>query len=63
MIDKIKSGQEIIGEFLNEIGNIEGVDKDIANTIVKLYREGKLSKTHLTNELASIREDELNGKD
>jgi len=63
MTDRIKSGQEIINEFLDEIVNLEGVNKDIASTIVNLYREGKLSNTYLINELASIREDELNGKD
>ncbi len=59
MTDKIKSGQEILDEFFNEIANIEGVEQDVANIVINLYREGKLTNTNLSNELAKIQEEKL----
>ena len=59
MTDKIKSRQEILDEFFNEIANIEGVEQDVANIVINLYREGKLTNTNLSNELAKIQEERL----
>lgn len=57
MTDRIRSGQEVLDEFFTEIASIEGVDQDVANIVINLYREGKLSDTNLSNELARIREE------
>jgi len=43
MTDQIKSGQEILDEFFSQLIDIEGVDQDVAKTIIKLYQEGKLT--------------------
>lgn len=59
MTDKIKSGQEILDEFFNEIANIEDVEQDVANIVVNLYRDGKLTNTNLSNELTRIQEEKL----
>ena len=59
MTEKIKSGQEILDEFFAEIANIEGVDQDVANVVINLYHEGRLTNTNLSNELARIREEKL----
>jgi hypothetical protein len=56
MTDKIKSGQEILEEFFSQIIDIEGVDGDVAETIIKLYQEGKLTNINISNELSRIRE-------
>ena len=56
MTDQIKSGQEILDEFFSQIIDIEGVDQDVAKTIIKLYQEGKLTNTNITNELQKLRE-------
>lgn len=56
MTDQIKSGQEILEEFFSQIINIEGVDGDVAETIIKLYQEGKLTNINISNELSRIRE-------
>jgi len=56
MTEQIKSGQEILDEFFSQIIDIEGVDQDVAKTIIKLYQEGKLTNTNITNELQRLRE-------
>jgi hypothetical protein len=56
MTDKIKSGQEILDNFFSQITSIEGVDKEVANVVLSLYQNGKLTNTNLSNELGKIRE-------
>lgn len=56
MTDKVKSGQEILDDFFSQITSIDGVDQEVANTVLKLYQEGKLTNTNLSNELSKIRE-------
>ncbi|NUO07362.1 MAG: hypothetical protein HUU08_01585 [Candidatus Brocadia sp.] len=56
MTEQIKSGQEILDEFFSQITNINGVDKDVAEAVLKLYKEGKLTNTNLSNELSCIRD-------
>ena len=56
MTDKIKSGQEILDDFFSQITSIDGVDQEVANTVLKLYQEGKLTNTNLSNELSNLRE-------
>lgn len=58
MTDKIKSGQEILDDFFSQITTIEGVDKEIANVVLGLYQNGKLTNTNLSNELSKIRENQ-----
>lgn len=60
MSDQIKSGQEILDGFFAHITNIEGVDQDVAQTVLRLYQEGKLTNTNLSNELDKIREKKEN---
>lgn len=56
MTDQIKSGQEILDEFFSHITDIEGVNQEVADTIIKLYQEGKLTNINISNELSRIRE-------
>jgi hypothetical protein len=56
MTDQIKSGKEILDEFFSQIIDIEGVDQDVAETIIKLYQEGRLTNINISNELSRIRE-------
>lgn len=60
MTKQIKSGQEILDEFFSQITNIEGVDQDVAETVLKLYKEDKLTNINLSNELGKIRENKKN---
>ena len=63
MTDQIRSGQEVLEEFFTEIASMDGIDNDVANIVVNLYREEKLSDTNLSNELARIREEKISDKD
>ena len=63
MTDKIRSGQEVLDEFFTEIASMDGVDNDVANIVINLYRDGKLSDTNLSNELARIRGEKTSDKD
>jgi len=56
MTDKTKSGQEILDDFFSQITSIEGVDKEVANVVLKLYQDSKLTNTNLSNELSNLRE-------
>ncbi len=56
MTDEIKSGQEILDDFFSQITDIDGVDQEIANIVLRLYQNGKLTNTNLSNELSNLRE-------
>jgi len=63
MTDRIRSGQEVLDEFFTEIASMDGIDNDVANIVINLYRDGKLSDTNLSNELARIRGEKTSDKD
>lgn len=56
MTNAIKSGQEILQDFFSEITSINGVDKDIALAMQKLFQQDKLTNTNISNELSKLRE-------
>ena len=58
----IKSGKEILDDFFNDILNVPNVDKNLASEIKKMYEEGKLTNTNLSNKLTSLREEKINDK-
>ena len=58
----VKGGKEILDEFFNGILNIPDVDKKLASEIKKLYDEGKLTKTNLSNKLDFLIEEKVNDK-
>lgn len=56
MDNEIKSGKEILDDFFGNVGEIKGVDPQVAAAIKKLYDDGKLTHTNLSNALAALRE-------
>ena len=56
MDNQVKSGKEILEDFFKTIQNIENVDKNLAQSLANLYEQGKLTDTHLKNELQKLRE-------
>jgi len=56
MSSELRSGQEILDDFFSQIMNIDGVDKDVAEAVLKLQKDGKLTNTNLSNVLSSIRD-------
>lgn len=51
----VKSGKEILDEFFRDISSIENIDKTIANMLMELYTDGKLTEKAVINELQKIR--------
>ena len=56
MDNKVKSGKEILDDFFTNISKIKNVDKGLAESLANLYGQGKLSDTHIKNELSNLRE-------
>ena len=60
MIEKVKSGKEILDDFFENIQNIKDVDPEIAKMLAKLYKEGSLTEKAVKNELEKLREGDVN---
>lgn len=62
MYEKVKSGKEILDEFFNNLKKISDVDEKIAELLIQLYNDNKLTQTNISNALLELREDALNDK-
>lgn len=60
METKVKSGKEVLDEFFNDLPNLANVDSAIANSLVELYKNDKLSDTNIKNSLSKLRENNGN---
>ncbi|MBU4275077.1 hypothetical protein KKE19_04690 [Patescibacteria group bacterium] len=56
MGNNVKSGKEILNDFFGNLEKIENVDKGVAETLKKLYQDGKFTDTSITNALQELRE-------
>lgn len=56
MVDKVKTGKEILDDFFNGIGEIQNVDADIAKKLSELYQNNKLTDINVKNELQKLRD-------
>lgn len=59
MDNKVKSGKEILDDFFTDISMIENVDKELAESLSQLYKQGKLSDVNLKNELQKLRDKDV----
>jgi hypothetical protein len=59
MDNKVKSGKEILDDFFTNISMIEKVDKELAESLTSLYKQGKLSDINLKNELQKLRDKDV----
>lgn len=62
MTEQIKSGKELLDDFFGELTHLEGVDPDVAQSVVQLYGDGKLTNVNIANELQRLREVKINDK-
>lgn len=62
MSNKIKSGKEILDEFFSTLQQLDKVDKDIAEILIRLYQQGKLTDINLKNELQTLRDADVRAK-
>ena len=57
-ITKIKSGQEMLDDFFNEIGQIPKINQGLAVALKTLYKDNKFTNTNITNTLSDLRKEE-----
>jgi hypothetical protein len=60
MDKKVKSGKEILDDFFTNVSKIENVDSVLAESLSKLYDQGKLTDTNVKNELQKLRDKNAN---
>ncbi len=56
MDNTVKSGKEILDDFFQNIQNIMNVDIVLAQSLAKLYQDGKLTDKNIINELQKLRQ-------
>ncbi len=62
MSNKIKSGKEILDDFFSTVQQLDKVDKNIAEILMRLYQQGKLTDINLKNELQTLRDTDVRAK-
>jgi len=62
MDNKVKSGKEILEDFFTNISKVENVDTVLAESLITLYQQNKLTDTNLKNELQKLREKQCQPK-
>ena len=55
MSNKVKSGQELLDDFFENIEAIKDVDPKISKMISELYKDGMLTEARIKNELEQLR--------
>lgn len=63
MSRSLKSGRELLDEFFSDIEKLKIPDKEVVESIIKLYKEDKLTSINLSNELYRLKDKKLYGKD
>lgn len=59
MIDKIRSGKEVIDDFFAEILNVNGTDEKTVEKLIELYSENKLTDSNIQNALEELKQEAL----
>lgn len=62
MSTNIKSGKQILDDFFDSLYQLDKVDNNIAEILIKLYRQGKLTDVNLKNELQTLRDKDVGTK-
>jgi len=63
MTSQVKSGNEMLDEFFNRLHELPGVDKDIADMLLVLYRKGTLTHLRISNALLELQKEADNDED
>ena len=56
MSNEIRTGKQILDSFFDGLTELPDVDKELADTLVKLYRANKLTANNISNALLEIRQ-------
>lgn len=64
MSHSLKSGRELLNEFFSDdIEKLKTSDKELVKSIIKLYKDDKLTNTNLLNEMDRLKDKKLYEKD
>jgi hypothetical protein len=58
-MDKIKTGKEIVSNFVESLKDNAGLNQDITKAITNLHSQQKLTDTALANALEALRKEAL----
>lgn len=58
-MNEIKSGEEILKEFFENIDTISNVNKKLAKKLMDLYNDGKFTDTNIKNMLDNLIKEEV----
>ena len=56
MEKEIKSGGEVLSDFFENISSLKDVNEKVIEILSRLFKDDKLTKTNLINELETLRE-------
>jgi len=62
MSTNIKSGKQILDDFFDSLYQLDKVDNNITEILIKLYQQGKLTDVNLKNELQTLRDKDVGAK-
>ena len=54
-MSKVKTGQELIADFFQELEKKKDMDKDIVRVLIELFAGKKLTRSNIFNKLEEIR--------
>lgn len=57
--EDIKSGSEVVSEFLDSLHGDEAIDADTLTAVHELFKTGKLSRTRLLRALEKLRASDI----
>lgn len=55
-METVKSGKQILDDFFNEIGDLQNIDKELAQLFANLYSQNKFTDVNIKNELQKLRD-------
>ncbi len=62
-MSEVKNGKQILDKFFENINEIPGVDKKLADKLKELYNFGKLTDTNIKNMLDKLIDEEVKNED
>lgn len=59
MDKELESGRQMLDSFFERLKDIPGLDEKVAEIVLGLYKDNKLTDSRLSNALLELREKEL----
>jgi len=58
-MEEIKSGKDVINDFISEILNVPNTDEKVLHKLIVLYTSGKFSEKYILNAMDELKRNEL----